>query len=54
VTPKRTIQGRIAIRHRPSFHMGNVDIHLKYMRRVQRADGYEYKQKGVAAFPPHD
>jgi hypothetical protein len=54
VTPKRTMQGRIAIRHRPSFRMGNVDIHPKYMRRVQRADGYAYEQKGVAAFPPHD
>jgi 5-methylcytosine-specific restriction endonuclease McrA len=42
VTPKGTFQGRIAIRHRPSFRLGKVDIHPKYMRRVHRADGYEY------------
>ena len=44
-TPKGTYRGRIAIRHRPSFRMGKVDIHPKYMRRVHRADGYEYVQE---------
>ncbi len=52
VTPKGTYQGRIAIRHRPSFRLGKVDIHTKYIRRVQRADGYQY-EKGVVAFHPH-
>jgi 5-methylcytosine-specific restriction endonuclease McrA len=52
VAPKGTFQGRIAIRHRPSFRLGKVDIHPKYMRRVHRADGYSY-EKGVAALPPH-
>jgi len=31
--------------------IGKVDIHPKYMRRVHRADGYEYKVKGVVALP---
>jgi 5-methylcytosine-specific restriction endonuclease McrA len=53
VTPKMTIEGRIVIRHRPSFRIGKVDIHPKYMRRVQRADGYAYEQKGVRGVPPH-
>ncbi|GHO79092.1 hypothetical protein KSD_68630 [Ktedonobacter sp. SOSP1-85] len=47
MTPKGTFEGRIAIRHRPSFRMGKVDIHPKYMRCVQRSDGYAYQQKGV-------
>jgi 5-methylcytosine-specific restriction endonuclease McrA len=52
ITPKGTFSGRIAIRHRPSFRLGKVDIHPKYMRRVHRADGYSY-EKGVVALPPH-
>ncbi|EFH88505.1 RNA-guided endonuclease IscB [Ktedonobacter racemifer] len=53
ISPKGRFEGRIAIRHRPSFRLGNVDIHPKYIRCVQRADGYEYKQKGVRHAPPH-
>jgi 5-methylcytosine-specific restriction endonuclease McrA len=52
ITPKGTFQGRIAIRHRPSFRLGKVDIHPKYMRRVHKADGYSYA-KGVVVLPPH-
>jgi hypothetical protein len=52
VTPKGIFQGRIAIRHRPSFRLGKVDIHPKYMRRVHQADGYSY-EKGVAVLPAH-
>jgi hypothetical protein len=52
VTPKRTIWGRIAIRHRPKFRIGKVDVHPKYMRRVHRTDGYDYEVKGVVALPP--
>ena len=52
VTPKGTVQGRIAIRHRPSFRLGKVDIHPKYMRRVHRADGYAYAHLRVPFFPP--
>ena len=53
MTPKGMFEGRIAIRHRPSFRLGKVDIHPKYMRRVHQADGYEYIQKGVRNVPPH-
>ncbi|GHO65168.1 hypothetical protein KSC_040600 [Ktedonobacter sp. SOSP1-52] len=53
ITPKATFEGRIAIRHRPSFRLEKVDIHPKYMRCVQRCDGYEYTQKGVRHAPPH-
>lgn len=42
-TPKGTIEGRIAIRHRPSFRIGKVDIHPQYMRRLHRVDGYEHQ-----------
>ncbi|MBA2392064.1 MAG: RRXRR domain-containing protein [Ktedonobacteraceae bacterium] len=42
ITPKITVIGRIAIRHRPSFRIGKHDIHPKYMHRVHRADGYTY------------
>ena len=48
ITPKGTFQGRIAIRYRPSFHLGKEDIHPKYMRHVHRADGYEYRQERSA------
>jgi 5-methylcytosine-specific restriction endonuclease McrA len=51
VTPKGTFHGRIAIRHRPSFRLGKIDIHPKYMRRVHRADGYSY-EKGVVVLLP--
>jgi 5-methylcytosine-specific restriction endonuclease McrA len=47
ITPKGTFSGRIAIRHRPSFRLGKIDIHPKYMRRIHRADGYTYSQKDV-------
>ena len=53
ITPKGTFEGRIAIRHRPSFRLGKVDIHPKYLRCVHRSDGYEYIQKGVRHAPPH-
>ncbi len=52
VTPKGTVQGRVAIRHRPSFRIGTVDVHPKYLRRVHRADGYNYEKGGPVA-PPH-
>ena len=52
ITPKGTFEGRIAIRQRPSFRLGKVDIHPKYMRRVHRADGYSY-MKGIGVLPPH-
>jgi 5-methylcytosine-specific restriction endonuclease McrA len=42
ITPKGTVTGRIAIRHRPSFRLNKTDIHPKYMHRVHRADGYTY------------
>ena len=42
VTPKGTLQGRVAIRHRPSFRIGKVDVHPKYLTVVHRQDGYSY------------
>ena len=34
--------GRIAIRHTPSFRMGPIEVHSKYLTAVHRADGYNY------------
>jgi len=34
--------GRVNIRHRPSFCMGKMDVHPKYLQLIQRADGYGY------------
>lgn len=34
--------GRIAIRHRPSFKLNRFDVHPKYVKLLQRNDGYEY------------
>jgi 5-methylcytosine-specific restriction endonuclease McrA len=36
--------GRIAIRHRPSFRLNGINVHPKYLKLLQRADGYEYRQ----------
>ncbi len=47
VTPKGTLQGRVAIRHRPSLRIGPVDVHPKYLSIVQRCDGYSY-EKGAS------
>lgn len=35
-------QGRIAIRFRPSFRLGGIDVHPTYLARLHRADGYDY------------
>jgi hypothetical protein len=35
--------GRVAIRHRPSFQMGRFDVHPRYLERLHRGDGYEYR-----------
>ena len=34
--------GRVAIRHRPCFRLNGFDVHPKYLRRLQWADGYDY------------
>ena len=34
--------GRVAIRFRPSFRLNGFDVHPKYLKIVQYADGYEY------------
>jgi 5-methylcytosine-specific restriction endonuclease McrA len=34
--------GRITIRSRPSFRLNGVDVHPKYLRMLQGADGYAY------------
>lgn len=37
-----SFMGRVLIRHRLRFRIGQADIHPKYLRRVHRSDGYEY------------
>jgi len=34
--------GRIAIRHRPNFILNNFDVNPKYLKIVQKMDGYGY------------
>ncbi len=34
--------GRIAVRSRPNFKLNGFDVHPKYLRLIQRADGYAY------------
>lgn len=46
-----TYEGRIVIRFRPSFRLSKVDVHPKYLRQLQRCDGYSY-EKGPVALPP--
>jgi hypothetical protein len=36
--------GRVAIRFRPEFRLNGIDVHLKYLELLQKADGYEYAQ----------
>jgi len=35
--------GRVIIRFRPSFQLNGFDVHPKYLKLLQRADGYEYE-----------
>ncbi|MBN2701317.1 MAG: hypothetical protein JXR29_07705 [Methylothermaceae bacterium] len=35
--------GRVKIRFRPSFRIGTIDVHPKYLQLLQRCDGYEYR-----------
>lgn len=35
-------EGRITIRHRPKFYLGNFNVHPKYLTKIHRADGYGY------------
>ena len=39
-----TQTGRVAIRFRPSFRLNGIDVHPKYLTRLQHADGYAYEQ----------
>ena len=54
---KGTHYGRIAIRFRPSFRLGAIDVHPKYLTRLHRADGYDYRATATPAqedaIPPH-
>jgi 5-methylcytosine-specific restriction endonuclease McrA len=43
--------GRVAVRSRPSFKLNGFDAHPKYMRAIQRKDGYGYTT-GSAAHSP--
>ena len=44
--------GRVAVRSTGSFQIGSVVASSRYVRMVQRSDGYSYTQQR-AAFPPH-
>jgi 5-methylcytosine-specific restriction endonuclease McrA len=35
--------GRIAVRHRPSFRLNGFDVHPKYLKLLQKNDGYGYQ-----------
>ena len=37
--------GRIAVRWRPLFKLSGFDVHPKYLRVIQRADGYAYTMR---------
>lgn len=37
--------GRIAIRHRPSFKLNGFNVHPKYLKILQRGDGYAYSME---------
>lgn len=34
--------GRITIRQRPKFTLNGFDVHVKYLKRIHRSDGYQY------------
>ena len=40
--------GRIVIRQRPSFMINKHDVHPKYIRRVQKVDGYGYVTQAIS------
>ena len=44
--------GRIAVRNRPSFKLNGFDVHPKYLRLIQRADGYAYGYQSEGAASP--
>ena len=46
--------GRIAVRSRPSFKLNGFDVHPKYLRLIQRADGYAYayQTEGAVSLTP--
>jgi len=46
-----TYTGRIAIRQKKSFKLRGFDVHPKYLRLVQRVDGYTY---ALGPAPSHD
>jgi 5-methylcytosine-specific restriction endonuclease McrA len=37
-----THTGRVTIRNRPCFRLNGVDVHPKYLTRLQKGDGYSY------------
>jgi 5-methylcytosine-specific restriction endonuclease McrA len=39
--------GRITIRSRPSFRLNGVNVHPKYLRMLQGADGYSYSSEAA-------
>lgn len=41
--------GRVAIRFRLCFRLNGFDVHPKYLRLLQRSDGYDYEIRGVSS-----
>jgi 5-methylcytosine-specific restriction endonuclease McrA len=41
----RHVGGLSAVRQRPSFTLNGFDVHPKYLKRIHRADGFEYRTR---------
>jgi hypothetical protein len=39
---KGTHYGRVAIRQKPRFQLDKIGVHPKYLKLLQKADGYAY------------
>lgn len=47
-----TFVGRVAVRSRPRFRVGQIDVHPKRVSLVQRGDGYNYNEGDSLARVP--
>lgn len=43
--------GRVAIRQRPSFRIGKMDVHPRLLSVLQRSDGYDYRHGATRRAP---
>jgi hypothetical protein len=44
--------GRVAVRSKPTFKLNGFDVHPKYLKLLQRADGYAYGYRNERAASP--